>query len=167
MLKSFISDKVSQFCYVPFGSSGQGIYSQSDLNSVLMMKTDMGKIRTVFCFKKHVRNILLPGLEEQARRWERHSLFQLCFWLNSFCSCYSPQKVQSSLAYIGQKVTHQSTCWGDQILKKATVVFRVKTRLFNIQAYCLYYPDYSPCSGIGIWIIAKPFFQLLSEYHRY
>lgn len=59
---------------------------------------------------------------------------QLCLWLNSLCSCYSSQKVQNSLAYIGQNVTHQSTCRRGQILQNATVVCKVKTRLAHVQA---------------------------------
>lgn len=60
--------------------------------------------------------------------------FQLCLWLNSLCSCYSPQKVQNSLAYIGQNVTHQSTCCGGQVLKNTAIVCEVKSRLFCVQA---------------------------------
>lgn len=58
---------------------------------------------------------------------------QLCLWLNSLCSCYSPLKVQNSSVYIGRNVTHRSTCRGGQILQNTIIVCKIKPRLFHLR----------------------------------
>lgn len=50
---------------------------------------------------------------------------------------FSSKCIKQFSIYIGQKVTHQSTCWEGWILQNTAIVCKVTCRLFNIQALCI------------------------------
>lgn len=98
-----------------------------------MLKTDMGKIRTVyFVFKKMGRMFFCQVLRSKPEGEKDTMCFQLCIWLNSLCFCYHPQKVQKFRMY--RLKCDSKYVLGSPNIAKCHFVYEVKIRLLHVQA---------------------------------